>query len=132
MSRSLEKGTEQALILTQRYFIISAAIAPLEMQSALRRLQAERRLSAKALKATLKRIQMERAKWDLVTISADVLSAAERLTVDLNIRSLDAIHLACGMACQSRLRHSLPFITASSRQRDAANELGLETISVEL
>ena len=85
----------------------------------------------KAFHATLRRIQIERDKWDLVIISADVLNTAERLTVDLNIRSLDAIHLACGLACQSRLRHSLPFITADARQRDAASEMGLETIFID-
>jgi predicted nucleic acid-binding protein len=125
-----EEGTDRALVLTRRHFILSAAIAPLEMRSALRRLQAEGALSMKAFHATVRRIQMERDKWDLVMISTDVLNNAERLTVDLNIRSLDAIHLACGLACQSRLRHSVPFITADARQRDAASELGLEIISV--
>ena len=56
--------------------------------------------STKAFQAALKRIETERERWDLVAISAEILQSAERLTVDFNIRSLDAIHLAstCGAA----------------------------------
>jgi len=44
------------------------------------------------------------------------------------VRSLDAIHLACALACQSRLNHKLPFVTADARQRDGARALGLDAI----
>ena len=114
-----------------RHVIISAALAPLEMRSALRRLVFDGGLSAKAFHAVLKRIQTDRQKWDLVAISTDILDSAERLTVDLNIRSLDAIHLASAVACQSRLNRPLPFVTADFRQQHAARALELETISVE-
>jgi uncharacterized protein len=126
-----EKGTDRALALMQRHLIISAALAPLEMRSALRRLVFEGGLPAKAFNAMLKRIQTERQKWDLVAISTEIVDSAERLTVDLNIRSLDAIHLACAVACQSRLSRDLPFVTADVRQRDAARSLALETVSIE-
>jgi predicted nucleic acid-binding protein len=126
-----EKGTDRALALMHRHVIISAALAPLEMRSALRRLVFDGGLSAKAFHAVLKRIQTDRQKWDLVAISTDILDSAERLTVDLNIRSLDAIHLASAVACQSRLNRALPFVTADFRQQHAARALELETISVE-
>ena len=126
-----ENGSDRALALTRRHLIISAAIAPLEMRSALRRLEGDGGLSSKAFQAALKRIQTEREKWDLVAISAEILQSAERLTTDLNIRSLDAIHLACALACQSRLRRPLPLVTADIRQRDAGQKLGLEIISIE-
>jgi predicted nucleic acid-binding protein len=126
-----EKGSDRALVLTHRHLIISAAIAPLEMRSALRRLEVDGGLSAKAFQATLNRIHIERQKWDLVAISAEILQSAERLTVDLNVRSLDAIHLACALACRSRLKRPLPFVTGDIRQRDAAQKLDLEIISVD-
>jgi hypothetical protein len=44
-----EKGTDRALVLMHQHLVISAAIAPLEMRSAMRRLTAESGLSAKAL-----------------------------------------------------------------------------------
>ena len=126
-----ESGSDRALALTHRHLIISAAIAPLEMRSALRRVEFDGGLSPKAFHAVLKRIQTERERWDLVAISAEILQSAERLTIDFNIRSLDAIHLACAFACQSRLKRPLPFVTADHRQRDAAQKLGLEIISME-
>jgi len=126
-----ENGSDRALALTHRHLVVSAAIAPLEMRSALRRLEAESGLSTKAFQSALKRIQTERVKWDLVAISREILHSAERLTIGLNIRSLDAIHLACAFECQSRLRRPLPFITADIQQREAAHKLGLGIISVE-
>jgi predicted nucleic acid-binding protein len=114
-----------------RHLIISAALAPLEMRSALRRLAFDGGLSAKAFHAALKRIQAEREKWDLVAISTEILDSAERLTVDLNVRSLDAIHLACAFACQSRLNRTLPFVTADLRQQEGARTLGLDIVSIE-
>src|SRR5436309_11832312 len=125
-----ENGSERALSLTQRHLIISAAIAPLEMKSALRRSEVGGGLSTKAFKATLKRIQTEREKWDLVALSSEILRSAEHISIDLNIRSLDAIHLACAFACQSRLKHSVSFVTADILQREAAQRLNLEIISL--
>lgn len=125
-----ESGSDRALALTHRHLIVSAAIAPLEMRSALRRLEVEGGLSGKAFLAVLKRIQTDRGKWDLVAISVEILQTAERLTIDLNIRSLDAIHLACAFACKSRLKTPFPFITADIQQRDAALKLGFEIISM--
>ena len=126
-----EKGTDRAVVLMHRHLIISAALAPLEIKSALRRLAFDGALSAKAFHAALKRIQTERQKWDLVAISTEILYSAERLTFDLNVRSLDAIHLACAFACQSRLNRTLPFVTADVRQREGARTLGLDTVSIE-
>jgi predicted nucleic acid-binding protein len=126
-----EKGSDRAIALTRQHLIISAALAPLEMRSALRRVEAEGGLSSKAFAAALKRIHAERGKWDLVALSAEILQSAEGLTVDLNIRSLDSIHLACALACQSRLKRRLPFITADIRQKDAAQKLGLGVLFVE-
>jgi hypothetical protein len=97
----------------------------------LRRIEVDGGLSATAFQAVLKRIQTEREKWDLVVISSEILETAERMTVDLNVRSLDAIHLACAVACQNRLKRSLPFVTADIRRRDAARHLGLDIISLE-
>ena len=94
-----EHGSDRSLVLTRKHLIISAAIAPLEMRSALRRIEVDGGLSNKAFQAALKRIQAEREKWDLVVISSEILESAERMTVDLNVRSLDAIHLASAVAC---------------------------------
>src|SRR5262245_37899456 len=97
----------------------------------LRRVEADGGLSAKAFHAAVKRIQTDREKWDLVAITSEILQSAERLTIDLNVRSLDSIHLACAFACQFRLKRRLAFVTADGSQREAAQKLSLEIISVE-
>jgi hypothetical protein len=66
------------------------------MRSALRRIQVDGGLSTKAFQATPKCIQTEREKWDLVAISSEILESAERISVDLNVRSLDAIQALRG------------------------------------
>jgi predicted nucleic acid-binding protein len=126
-----ESGTDRTLALTRQHLVLSAAIAPLEIRSALRRVEAEGGFSGKALQAILKRIQSDRERWDLVVITSEILLSAERLAVGLNTRSLDSIHLACALECQRRLNRHLPFITADVRQKHAAQKLGLENISVE-
>jgi len=126
-----ENGSDNALVLTRSHLIVSAAIAPLEMRSALRRIHEEGSLTIKALQVSLKRIESDRDRWDLVVISGEVLQAAERLTVDLNVRSLDSIHLACALLFQSKVKRRLEFITADVRQREAAQELGLAIVFVE-
>ena len=65
-----ESGSDRALILTRQHLVVSAAIAPLEMRSALRRIETEGGFSTKALQGALKRIQLERERWDLVVISS--------------------------------------------------------------
>src|SRR5262249_16330752 len=122
--------TDRALSLTRQHLVISAAIAPLEMRSTLRRVETDGRLSAKAFHAAVKRIQTDRENWDLVAITSEILQSAERLTIDLNVRSLDSIHRACALACQFRLKRRLAFVTADRRQSDAAQKLNLEIISI--
>src|SRR6516225_6695520 len=78
-----EPGSDRSLVLTRKHLIISAAIAPLEMRSALRRINADGGLSTKAFQATLTRLQTERERWDLVAISSEILESAEGITVDL-------------------------------------------------
>ena len=57
-----ESGSDQAVSLIRRYKIISAATAPLEMISAVRRKLAAADLEQKAYEAILKRLEMERGK----------------------------------------------------------------------
>jgi predicted nucleic acid-binding protein len=125
-----EDGSDRALSLIRKYSIVSAAIAPLEIRSALRRVHAEGVIPAKAFRSILRRIDSERSQWDLVVLSVEILHSAERIVEDLNVRSLDAIHLACAAACQTRLRRRLSFVTSDVSQQSAAHQLGFEIVSV--
>jgi len=83
-----EAGSDRAMALMHRHPVISAAIAPLEMRSALRRVESDGLISGNALQATLKRVDSERMKWDLVVVSEEILQLAEGIAVDYNVRSL--------------------------------------------
>jgi uncharacterized protein len=126
-----ESGSDRAVFLMRRNKVISAATAPLEMLSAVRRKLATAELETKAYNAILKRLELERGKWELVTLSPEILHTAEEIVCNHNMRTLDAIHLACATMTQSHLSDRLPFITSDSAQRDAALKLGLEVVWVQ-
>lgn len=121
-----EPETDRAIALMKQHTVVTAAIAPLEAVSALRRLEAAGVLQGKSYRAILKRLQSDRQSWDLVALSIEILRNAERVLKDLNVRCLDAIHLASADAFQSRLNRRLSFVTADLQQRNAASRLGLE------
>jgi uncharacterized protein len=60
-----------------------------------------------------------------------VIERAEELILSAPVRTLDALHIASALVFQSASGHRLPFITADSRQRDAARLLPLEVVWVE-
>ena len=126
-----EPETDRALALMNRHIVVTAAIAPLESISALRRLEATGVLETKSYDAILKRIQNDRQTWDLVTLSIEILQSAERIVQKFNVRCLDSIHLATARALQSRLNRPLSFITADVQQRKAASQLNLDVLSLE-
>lgn len=126
-----EPGTDRVLFLMKTHPVITAAIAPLEAVSALRRLEAVGDVQTKTYRAVFKRIQDDRQAWHFVAVSIEILQDAERVVQELNVRSLDAIHLASASACQKRLKRPLSFITADRQQRDAAVRLNLSVIWVE-
>ena len=126
-----EPETDRVLALMKRHIVITAAIAPLESISALRRLEATGVLETKSYDAILKRIQNDRQTWDLVSLSIEILQSAERIVQECNVRSLDAIHLATARALQRRLNRPLSFITADAQQRKAASGLNLDVLLLE-
>jgi len=125
-----EPETDRALALMKRHIVVTAAIAPLESISALRRLEATGVLETKSYDAILKRIQNDRQTWDLVTLSIEILQSAERIVQEFNVRCLDSIHLATARALQSRLNRPLSFITSDVQQRKAASQLNLDVLSL--
>jgi|SRR5215510_12284200 len=126
-----EPETDRAVALMKRHIVVTAAVAPLESLSALRRLEATGVLEAKNYGAILKRIQNDRQTWNLVGLSTEILQSAESIVQDFDVRCLDAIHLASACALQRRLNRSLSFITADVQQRKAASQLNLEVLSLQ-
>lgn len=126
-----ERGSAQVRSLLRRYDFLSSAITPVELLSALGRKKRAGDVSEEELSTLLSRIQSERVRWELVEVTSSILSRAEEVIQGaLPLRALDALHVASSMAFQAATSVEIPFVTGDGRQRDAANQLGLDVIWV--
>jgi len=115
----------------RRHELLSSAITPVEVMSALSRRRRDRELSEEDYAATASRVQSERIRWELVEVGETVLNRAEEIVQGtVPMRALDAVHVASLMAFQAASSIQIPFVTGDGRQRDAANYLGLDVIWV--
>ena len=115
----------------RRYGLLSSSITPVEVMSALSRRRRARELSEQDFAATVSRFQSERNRWELVEVGETVLSRAEEIVQrTVPMRSLDAVHIASLMTFQAASSIQIPFVTGDGRQRDAANDLGLDVVWV--
>jgi predicted nucleic acid-binding protein len=125
-----EPGSIRARDLLRRYRFLSSAITPVETTSALRRRRIAGDLSERDLLAILSRIKRDRAYWELVEVSPQVLAQAEELIRKTDLRTLDALHVASVQVFQTASGLRIPFITGDQRQRDAGDQLGLDVVWV--
>jgi predicted nucleic acid-binding protein len=124
-----ETGSAQVVALLRRHDLLSSAITPVEIMSALGRRRRDRDLSEQAFNATVNRVRSERLHWELIEVGETVLSRAEEIVQgSVPMRSLDAVHIASLMAFQSASGIRCPFVTSDGRQRDAATFLDLDII----
>jgi predicted nucleic acid-binding protein len=94
-----EPGTARVVSLLRRHDLLSSAITPVEIMSALGRRRRDRELSEEAFVATLSRVRSERTRWELVEVGETVLSRAEEIVQGTApMRALGAIHVASLMA----------------------------------
>ncbi len=124
-----ERGSGRVVSLLRRHDLLSSAITPIEIVSALSRRRRDKELSEEDFAATLERVQSERMRWELVEVGATVLDRAEEIVQgSVPMRSLDAIHIASAATFQAALSIRIPFVTSDARQRDAAAFLDLNVI----
>jgi predicted nucleic acid-binding protein len=117
--------------LLHRHDLLSSAIAPVEVLSALWRRKREGDVSEEDFSATLSRVESDRVRWELVEIGGTVLSRAEEIVQGaVPMRALDAIHVASLITFQAASGTNIPFVTGDTRQRDAAAHLGLDVVWV--
>lgn len=126
-----EVGAADARALFRRHQIVSSAIAPVELTSALSRRRRTGDLTAPRLARMLRDIEADRAYWALIAVDAAVLKRAEELLPTTRLRALDALHVASAQLASRLASMRLPFITADAHQRDGAEQLGFEVIWVE-
>ena len=126
-----ESGAAFARALLRRHRCVSSAILPLEVMSALCRRREAGDLAPRDLALIEARVSADRERWDLVEVTAAVLTRGEQLVRDTPLRPLDAIHVASALAVQGAAGLRLRFITADARQRLAAEAAGLDVVWVE-
>jgi uncharacterized protein len=126
-----EPGSQKLRGLLRRYKVISSAVMPVEAQSAFRRRQVSGDLSAQNLQAILAQFQKDRAHWDLVEVTSEVLANAEDLVRRTSLRTLDAIHVASVLTIERAAGFRFAFVTADAVQREAAAGLLLELVWLE-
>jgi len=77
------------------------------------------------------RVSADRERWDLVEVTAAVLSHGEQVVQHTPLWTLDAIHVASALVVRETAGLRLRFITADVHQRRAAEAAGLEVVWVE-
>jgi uncharacterized protein len=121
-----EAGRRDVLRLLRRYEVVTSAIVPVELTSAVRRRAAEGSVPAERVPVLLERIAAERALWALIDVSRPVLAAAEALVAGHPLRSLDAIHVASAQAFGRWIDlPALTFVSADARQTTVAAAIGM-------
>jgi predicted nucleic acid-binding protein len=123
-----EEGSKRARELLRRYRFLSCTIVSVEALSALKRRKVVGDLSERSYGAILSRMRADREHWELVEINDGVLSRAEEVIEKVDVRTLDALHIAAALAFRSLAGLRLPFVTGDDRQRLAAQQMGLEVL----
>lgn len=126
-----EPGSARARALLRRHRLLSSAIAPAEAMATFRCRHAAGEIGARALAELFRLLATNRRNWDLVALTSLVLGRAEELIQALTLRTLDAVHIASVLTFQADTGLRLTFVTASARQRAAAQRLNLEVVWVE-
>lgn len=123
-----EDGAGQSRVLLARHRLLSSAILPVEVLAALGRRRETRDLSEGDHAELVRRLQRDRAHWELVDATRTVLGRAELLAGGQGLRALDALHVASAIEFETSADLRVPFVTADRRQRDAAQRAGLSVM----
>ena len=126
-----ERGSGEVRSLLRRHDLLSSAITPVEVFSAIWRRKRDGTLSEENFSALLSRVRSERIRWELVEVGQTVLARAEEIVqATVPMRALDAIHVASLMTFQVASSLRIPFVTGDVRQRAAATHSGLDVVWV--
>jgi predicted nucleic acid-binding protein len=121
-----EQGSDKVLAVCQQAdsLVVSVICWP-ELISTLSRLVREKTL-AKAAYRNLKGDAMtDLADVDVCQITVEVLASVVSLLESQPLRAMDALHVACALACKPDV-----FVSADHRQLSAARKAGLKIVDV--
>jgi predicted nucleic acid-binding protein len=125
-----EAGSATARRLIRSMQVITSSIAGLELMSVFRRNFTAGSLDEKSYSVVIGQFKQHRDKWRYVELTPAALESAEAYVSQFDIPALDAIHVASATISRGRFPRDLSFVTADSRQRSVAADLGLKVIWV--
>lgn len=120
-----ENGRATVLRLLRLHEVVVSAILPVEIRGALRRRAEENTIESSRLPAALNQLTADRAQWNVLAVSTEILGRAEEIVAVHAVRTLDAIHIASAKEFAERVQGRVPFISADHRQVEAAAAVGL-------
>lgn len=120
-----ENGRATVLRLLRLHEVVVSAILPVEIRGALRRRAEENTIESSRLPAALNQLTADRAQWNMLAVSTEILGRAEEIVAVHAVRTLDAIHIASAKEFAERIQGRVPFISADHRQVEAAAAVGL-------
>jgi predicted nucleic acid-binding protein len=107
--------------------VVASELTWIEVERFLLRSEAARRLERPQAARLRKRFSTTAAAWEVVALGPDVLARARgRFPVE-PVRTLDAIHLACALACRG-VERGVEFLSLDRRCRANARELGFHVL----
>lgn len=121
-----EQGTDKVLAMCQEAdrLFVSVICFP-ELTSTLCRLVREKKLARAAYRQLKGEAVADLADVDICQITPDVLAAVVSLLETHPLRAMDALHVACALACQPDA-----FVSADRQQLAAARKAGLRVVDV--
>ncbi len=121
-----EQGSDKVLAVCQRAdsLVLSVICLP-ELISTLSRLVREKKLAAATYRRLKGDAMADLADVDICQITPEILAAVVSLLELHPLRAMDALHVACAIACEPDA-----FVSADHRQLSAARKAGLKVIDV--
>lgn len=121
-----EHGSDQVLAVCQQAdsLVVSVICLP-ELISTLSRLVRDKKLASPAYRKVKGDVMADLADVDICQITQDVLGSVVALLEVHPLRAMDALHVACALACAPDT-----FVSADRRQLSAARSAGLNVIDV--
>jgi uncharacterized protein len=121
-----EQGSDKVLAMCQKAdsLVVSVICLP-ELISTLSRLVREKKLTRAAYLSLKGDAMTDLADVDVCQIAPEVLASVISLLESHPLRAMDALHVACALACKPDV-----FVSADHRQLSAARKAGLKCVDV--
>lgn len=121
-----ENGSDKVSVLCQAAdsLVVSVICLP-ELFSTLSRLVREKKLSRADYRKLKNDAMADLADADICQLAPDVLVTVVSLLESHPLRAMDALHVACALACEPDV-----FVSADLRQLAAARKAGLKVVDV--